>query len=129
MGPHKLKLLKEALQNLIDKQAIEPAAPSIDFYAHIFLVPKKRGKMHPVFNMKLLNWFIVACSCKMVMLKMVCCSFWEEDFVVSLDLPDAYFHVQIAPDFQRFLHFKLEGQIFQFTAMPFSLGSAPRVFT
>lgn len=46
-------LLKQEIHTLLKKRAVERALPSIGFYARIFLVPKKYGKLQPVFKMKL----------------------------------------------------------------------------
>lgn len=69
---------------------MERGPPSVGFYARSFLIPKKNGKMCPVFNMKPLNHSIVARTFKMATLKMVCNSLRAGDFVVSLDLPEEY---------------------------------------
>lgn len=65
----------------------------------------------------------------MATLKMVAASLRRHDFVVSLDLSDTYFHLNIDRSFRRFLHFKFEGTVYQFRAMPFGLCSSPRLFT
>ena len=55
------------------------------------------------------------------------------DWVVSVDLKDAYFHVPIHRKSRRLMRFAVEGsdrvRAFQFRALPFGLTSAPRVFT
>lgn len=79
--------------------------------------------------MKPLNRFIKARGFRMATLKMVATVIRQQDFAVSLDLSDAYFHVYVAPAHHRFLHFKFKGKFFQFKAMPFHLCSAPRLFT
>lgn len=115
--------------DLLRKRAIERAPAQLGFYALIFLVPKKSGKMRPVFNMKPLNRYISARGFQMATIKMIAGSISKGDFVVSLDLSDAYFHLRIDPRFRRFLHFKFKGVFYQFRAMPFDLCSAPRMFT
>lgn len=65
----------------------------------------------------------------MATLKMVAGSLCHNDFVVSLDLSDAYFHLSIDRHFRRFLRFKLDGSVYQFKPMPFGLCSAPHIFT
>lgn len=89
--------------------------------------PKKNGKMVLVFNMETLNHCILAHSFLMVTLKMVN-SLWSQDFVVSLDLLDAHFHLSIDQAFRCFLRFKFQEAIFQFTVMPFGLYSSPHLF-
>ncbi|KAL0147769.1 hypothetical protein M9458_056912, partial [Cirrhinus mrigala] len=51
------------------------------------------------------------------------------DWFLSLDLKDAYFHIQIAPHHRRFLRFAFEGVAYQYTVLPFGLSLAPRTFT
>jgi hypothetical protein len=50
------------------------------------------------------------------------------DWVVSLDVRDAYLHVPVHPDYQYYLQFYFEGRVYQFKAMPFGLASAPLIF-
>ena len=51
------------------------------------------------------------------------------DWLASLDLKDAYFHVPIRPSHQHYLRFAYDDKVFQFKVLPFGLSSAPRVFT
>ncbi|KAK3880633.1 hypothetical protein Pcinc_014878 [Petrolisthes cinctipes] len=51
------------------------------------------------------------------------------DWLASLDLKDAYWHVLIHPRFRRFLAFQVGTETFQFTRLPFGLSLAPQVFT
>lgn len=51
------------------------------------------------------------------------------DWLVSIDLKDAYFHVLVAADFQQFLCFAVGQQHLQFICLPFSLTTSPRVFS
>lgn len=52
-----------------------------------------------------------------------------QDWFVTINLKDAYFHVPIAPEHRHFLRFAFMGQIFQFMVLPFDLALAPRVFS
>lgn len=65
----------------------------------------------------------------MAMLRMVAAAIRRDDYVVSLDLSDAYFHVQIFPQFRGFMRFKFRGKIFKFRVMPFGLSLASRLST
>lgn len=114
---------------MLEKKAIEKGPPSLGFYARVFLVPRKNDKQCPIFSMKPLNAFIVGWSFCMATLKMVAGALRKGDFMVSLHLSDAYFHLRIHPHFHGFLRFKFQGKLFQFWATPFGLSLAPRVFT
>ena len=50
------------------------------------------------------------------------------DYMINLDLTDAYLTVPIHPVSQKFLRFLFGNETYQFTAMPFGLNIAPRVF-
>ena len=52
-----------------------------------------------------------------------------QDWVMKVDLKDAYFLVPIHPDHHKYLQFQWEAQIYQFCCLPFGLSCAPRVFT
>jgi hypothetical protein len=51
------------------------------------------------------------------------------DYMINIDLTDAYLTVPIHPNSQKFLRFLWEGKAYQFITMPFGLNVAPRVFT
>ena len=51
------------------------------------------------------------------------------DFMVKIDLKDAYLTVPIRRDHRRFLRFRRGDDLFEFTCLPFGLCSAPRAFT
>lgn len=50
-------------------------------------------------------------------------------YMASIDLEDSYLLVPIHISFRKYLRFSFQGQIFQFTALPFGLSSAPYIFT
>ncbi len=52
----------------------------------------------------------------------------QQDWFFSLDLKDAYFHIQIAPQHRRFLWFAFVGVAYQYTVLLFGLSLAPRTF-
>ena len=53
----------------------------------------------------------------------------KNDWLMSIDLKDAYLHVPIHVSSRKFLRFKVAGQAYQFKVLPFGLASSPRVFT
>ncbi len=65
----------------------------------------------------------------MITLKQILSQIRPGDWFMSLDLKDAYFHIQVAPHHRRFLRFAFEGMAYQYTVLPFGLSLAPRTFT
>jgi len=56
-------------------------------------------------------------------------SIQKGDWVISLDLTDAYLLVQIHPSSRKFLRFLHQEEVFQFRVLPFGLSVSQRVFT
>ncbi|CAJ0946929.1 unnamed protein product [Ranitomeya imitator] len=59
----------------------------------------------------------------------VIASMEPKEFLCSVDIRDVYLHILICVQHQRFLRFVIQEHHYQFTALPFGLASAPRVFT
>ncbi|KAL0149336.1 hypothetical protein M9458_055374 [Cirrhinus mrigala] len=53
----------------------------------------------------------------------------SEDWFVTIDLKDAYFHVSILPHHRKFLRFAFRGEAYQYRVLPFTLALSPRTFT
>ncbi len=53
----------------------------------------------------------------------------EGDWFVTIDLKDAYFHIQVIQRHRRFLRFAFGGKAYQYKVLPFGLALAPRTFT
>ena len=52
-----------------------------------------------------------------------------QDWMVKMDLKDAYLQIPIHPDHQHLLTFQWEEKTYMFQCLPFGLSAAPRVFT
>ncbi len=51
------------------------------------------------------------------------------DWYVTIDLKDAYFHVEILPQHRKFLRFAFGGEAYQYRVLPFGLALSPRTYT
>ncbi len=51
------------------------------------------------------------------------------DWFVTIDLKDAYFHIQVVQRHRKFLRFAFGGKAYQYKVLPFGLALAPRTFT
>ena len=56
-------------------------------------------------------------------------SLQQEEWVTSIDFKDAYFHIPIQEQSRKYLRFHVQGQTYQFKALPFGLSTAPLEFT
>ena len=56
-------------------------------------------------------------------------SLQQGEWVTSIDFKDAYFHIPIQEQSRKYLRFHVQGQTYQFKALPFGLSTAPLKFT
>lgn len=123
-------LIDSEIENLVLKNAVRETTPTSDsFYSNVFLVPKKGGELRPVINLKNLNSFLPYEHFKMEGIQLLRDLMEEGDWLVKLDLKDAYLTINVAEKFRKFLKFFWKNKIMEFTSLPFGIAIAPRVFT
>ena len=80
-------------------------------------------------NISRLNTFVHVEKFKMETPESIRTSLMPGEWVSSIDLSNAYLHILIHPNSRKYLRFCYRSQVFQFTSLPFGLGTAPQVFT
>ena len=121
----KAQTLTQEIRELAFKKAI---TTSDGYISQIFLVPKSDGSWHPVVNLKSLNTWVVPHHFKMESISTVKGLLIRGDWMVKLDLKDAYLFIPIHRSHQKFLRFQRfqwDSREWQFQALPFGLSSAP----
>lgn len=108
------------------KQVIECSG---QFISPIFAVPKANGKHRLVINLKSLNNFVIKDHFKMEDWRTVVRLLDRGMFMAKLDLTDAYHLVNVSEMSRKYLRFKWEEKLYEYTCLCFGLTSAPRVFT
>ena len=90
---------------------------------------KTRKQMVPVIDLSVVNTYLHVPTFKMETAKVIRAYLQTGEWVASIDLTDTYFHVPIHPSFQKYLRFHVQGQAYQFRALPFRIATAPLGFT
>ena len=131
VDPHRNSYLLEALHQLIDKNAVELVQnqASLGFYNRLLLVPKPNNKWRPILDLSKLNLFLKVEKFKMETPETIRTSLQTGEWVTSIDFKDAYFHIPIQEQSRKYLRFHVQGQTYQFKALPFGLSTAPLEFT
>ena len=131
LNREKQQFLIKAVYQMIEKRAITPVqkVTSLGFYSRLFLVPKPGKRWRPVIDLSVVNSFLHVPTFKMETAENIRDSLQEGEWVTSLDLTDAYFHIPIHPRFQKYLCFNVGNRSYQFTALPFGIATAPLEFT
>ena len=83
----------------------------------------------PVINLKPLNQFLHLQTFKMEGLPDLKVLLEPNDFMITIDLSDAYMTLPIEEESRNYLCFQFQDQMFQFCVLPFGLNDAPRAFT
>ena len=97
-NPHKNKCLKEAVQSLIQKKAVEKVMvqSSLAFYNRLFLVAEPLNCWRPILDLSTLNVFLKVDTVKMETPETIRLSLQQGELVTSLDFSDVYFHIPIS---------------------------------
>ena len=95
----------------------------------VCLVPKKTGDFRQVRNLKPLNQFVEKIQFKMENNRLALNCISPGDFMVSIDLNDAYFSVPVFQPHRKYSRFLWNFKRYEFTCLPFGYSLAPRVFT
>ena len=128
-GSEKGEALDAAVDKMLQKGALEPASSDPGHYSLLFLVPKPTLDWRPVIDLSPLNKCIRQTPFKMETCASVLRATKKDDWMLSLDLKDAYFQVPVHPESRRFLRVVSRGIAYQFRVICFGLCTAPQVFT
>src|SRR4029434_4633359 len=123
--------LREEIVSLLRKEAISVVPPeeaASGFYSRYFLVPKKDGNYRPILDLRVLNRALKQLKFRMLTPCRLVQFIRPNDWFITIDLKDAYFHVPIHPRHRKYLRFAFGGIAYQFNALPFGLSLAPRAF-
>ena len=77
------------------------------FYSHLFVVQKDSGAWRPIIDLSTLNTYIASQHFHMETPQSVLRSIHQGDWMISLDLQDAYLQVPIHPESHRYLRFTM----------------------
>ena len=128
--PKALLSIQSEIKDLISKSAIVQVNdfPNLCL-SPIFVIPKSSGDLRVILNLKQINLFIPPQRFRMETLNLILPQLSPLDWAVTIDLKDAYLHVPIHPDSQRYLGFSFQGQTYLYQVLPFGLCDSPWVFT
>ncbi|KAI2647949.1 Transposon Ty3-G Gag-Pol polyprotein [Labeo rohita] len=132
VSPEQGLVMEQEVETLLRKEAIEVVPPhdrESGFYSRYFIVPKKDGGLRPILDLRLRNRSVMRLKFKMLTVNQVVSQIRSEDWFVTIDLKDAYFHVSILPQHRKFLRFAFTGEAYQYRVLPFGLALSPRTFT
>ena len=117
--------LTQELQTLPRQGAVTPAPQSPGFYSHLFLVQEASVSWRPIIDLSALFEYVTSSHFYMETPQSVLRSIRPGDWMVSLDLQDAYLQVPVHHDSRRYLRFVVGERMYQFRVLCFGLTTAP----
>ena len=118
------------IQKLLKKGVIEHTShENVELISCIFTRPKKSGGIRIILDLSKLNESVEYHHFKMDNFHTAAQVITQDCYMASIDLQDAYYSVPIHDQSRKYLKFMWQEQLFQFTALPNGLSSAPRLFT
>ena len=88
-----------------------------EFLSNLFFVNKKDGDHRPVINLKFLNGFIPYEHFKMEGMHLIKDLLQENNFLIKIDLKDAYFGIPLDKSSRKYIRFQWEGNLCEFLCL------------
>lgn len=120
--------MSEQIQKLLSIGAITKCNSESGFLSPLFLRQKTDGSNRPILNLKLLNLYLRPPRFRLINHHRIPSCLNKYDYMVKIDLSQAYFHIPVTPSHRRFLAFAYKNIIYEMTCLPFGLATAPSVF-
>ena len=121
--------LAATMVDLQEKGAFDPAPSSPGYYSRLLFTPKVTGGWQPVIDLSCLSRAVAVSHFHMETAQSILQSLRPGDWMVSLDLEDAYLQVPVQPSSRRYLRFCVGDSVLQFRSLCFGLSTAPQAFT
>ena len=122
----KEKALSTEIQALQVKGAVEQAPPTPGLYSWVFVAMKASGVLRLIIDLSILNLEVAFTKFYMETPQSVLRSVRKRDWMVLVDLQDAYLQVPVHPESRHFLKFVSPAGTFQFSVLPLGLTTVPK---
>jgi ribonuclease HI len=127
MNSENSEAIQKAVNEFLEKQVLEETSTP-GFTSRLFVI-EQGEKTRPIIDCKALNRFMEPKHFKMENLETLASIVRQGDYLIKIDLKDAYLHVPIHESYRKYLQLCVAGKRYQFKAMPFGLNIAPQAFT
>lgn len=125
-SPGMSRIIKDLLDQGVLRQVFKKT-PS--FISKLFLRKKRDGSMRPIFDLRELNKFIKTKRFRLISHASVPDFLQPGDWMIKIDISQAYFHLRAAKSHRPFLRISYKEQLYEMTCLPFGLASAPHLFS
>ena len=113
--------IKEELIRLTLNGAIEKCSNKPLYISPLNVVPKKNGKFRLITNLKELNKSVRRETFRNEDIRVTIDLVEKDDYMVSIDLKDCFFHIAVQEIYRDFLGFMFKGEFYRWRVLPFGL--------
>ena len=106
-GSDKEIALGQEVLAMLNKNALQLAPTDPGFYSQIFVVQKPNSKWRPIIDLSILNKYLSLTPFRMETPTTVLNSIRAGDWMVLIDLKDAYLQIPIHPSLRKYRHLSL----------------------
>ena len=129
LSPTDQQAVDEAVEQFKIAGVIEPSSTQGKSFLSQFFTVTEPTKIRSILDCRQINQFLQCHHFKMEGIPALRDMLEEKDYMVKIDLKDAYIVVPIHKDSRKFLTFQHQGTVYQYQFLPFGLSVAPRLFS
>ena len=130
LGDKEVDFVTQEVERMLQRGIIEEVEEiQGQVISNVFLRPKKDGGFRMILDLTWVNEHVSYEHFKMHSLTTALEMMRPGCWMGSIDLKDAYYSIPVRKSQRKFLSFRWEDRLFQFTVLPNGLACAPRVFT
>lgn len=123
------KIMSQQISQLLAMRAITVNQFDSGYLSPILLREKSNGSHRLILNLKNLNYFVHSPKFRLISLRKVSQTIQKGDFMVKIDISNAYYHIPVSNSHRRYLSFTFNNLIYNMNCLPFGLSSAPSAFS
>ena len=124
-----LRMVGEGASVRVRLQSTPPALGEMDEHVCTIFAIKQKDRFRAIFNMKFSNYQMKPLPFKMTGVSVLRSIILPGDWMISIDLKDAYLNIRLHSSQCKFQRYAFQGWIWQIITLPFGNAQAPYAFT
>ncbi len=129
LKPHEQQALDQKLNSMLQEGVIKAVNPVKHQFVSPIFVKEETDKYRPIVDFKRLNSNIEYEKFKMETLADVKDTLQQGDWMIKIDLKDAFLSVPLSPKIRKLARFSWRGILYECLTLMFGMAPAPRIFT
>jgi hypothetical protein len=124
-----LRMIDEGASERVRRQSDPPPPDEADEHVCTIFTIKQKDRFRAIFNMKFSNYQMTPLPFKMTGVAVLRSIILPGDWMISIDLKDAYLNIRIHSSQRKYQRYAFQGWIWQIVTLPFGNAQAPYAFT